>query len=150
MTRINTIDPRLLLDEHLIAEWREMPRIVNELRKHPNRFNKKDIPMHYTLGNGHVKFFRDKLIYLKKRHAKLCQEMDERGINRSKDVAIDFKGLCKQIAAVAMNDWTPSKADHEINIGRIAERFSLRKRSYHYLGFEVDSDDDFAIYLKLF
>lgn len=27
MTRINVVDPRDLTDEHLFAEWRELPRV---------------------------------------------------------------------------------------------------------------------------
>ena len=27
MTRINVVPPRLLLDEHLLAEYRELPRV---------------------------------------------------------------------------------------------------------------------------
>lgn len=149
MTRINTIDPSPLLDEHLIAEWREMPRIVNELRKNPQIFVKDDIPSEYTLNKGHVKFFRDKLVYLKNRHESLCIEMDLRGINRNPEVRIDFEGLDDSILLEAMNDWTPTKRDHYINFKRIKERFAYRKRAYKFKGTVIDDYNSWANYENL-
>ena len=93
MTRINTIDPRLLLDQHLVAEWRELPRIPNELIKHPQRLKLELIPAKYTLGKGHVTFFRNKLVWLYKRHKLLCQELDKRGINRDHNITVDLAEL---------------------------------------------------------
>lgn len=148
MTRINTIDAALLLDEHLIAEWREMPRIVNELKKHPTRFVKGDIPKNYTMGNGHVKFFRDKLVYLQIRHQQLCDEMDLRGINRNPDIRIDLEGLDDTIKQETLNNWTPTKQDHKINFSRIKERFNLRKKAYHLRGKSINSDIAWSFYEK--
>ena len=63
MTRINAnIAPRLLSDNHLIAEFREIHRLkkLHETRK--KNGSNKDIPEgdFFTLGKGHLLFFMDK------------------------------------------------------------------------------------------
>jgi deoxyribonuclease (pyrimidine dimer) len=131
MTRINTIDPQDLTNEWLLAEARELPRIVNELIKHPARFKLQDIPKQYTLNKGHVTFFRNKLLYLSKRHELLLNELNIRGVNFSKDVVVELDKLSPSIKMFACNDWKPSTRDHAILIERLDERFELRKKSYH-------------------
>ena len=146
MTRINTIAPSLLLDQHLVAEWRELPRIPNELIKYPNRLKLEEIPHTYTMGAGHVKFFRDKLLWLSERHTMLCNEMDSRGINRDPNVCVDLSSLPSVTAMFAANDWSPTCQDHLVNFDRICERWQLRKRKYTYNGGIVDCDHTFTTY----
>ena len=122
MTRINCIDPSILLDQHLIAEWRELPRIPNSIIS--GRARIENIPTEYTLGVGHVKFFYNKLKYLKQRHANLCKELDKRGIKRDLSVRVDIGD--------DSNDWKPTSKDVEINIERILQRFNQRKAGYTY------------------
>lgn len=60
MTRINCIPPRELSREHLIAEYRELPRIFALVRAAIARGESPDDPRNptsYTLGAGHVRFF---------------------------------------------------------------------------------------------
>ena len=47
----------------LIAEHREIKRIPNCIKS--GKFLMKGIPNKFTLGSGHVKFFYDKISYLK-------------------------------------------------------------------------------------
>ena len=69
MTRINVgIQPVELTDQHLIAEHREIKRIPNCVAK--GKYNMEGIPDKFKLGTGHVKFFYNKLLYLKFRYAK--------------------------------------------------------------------------------
>ena len=80
MTRINVgIKPKNLTQRHLIAEHREIKRIPNAVKS--GRFNMDNQPSIFTLGTGHVKFFYDKLLYLKKRYEEIYQECIERGYN---------------------------------------------------------------------
>jgi deoxyribonuclease (pyrimidine dimer) len=130
MTRINTVHPRDLTDQWLLAEWRELPRIVNELEKHPTRFKPADIPSNYTLNTGHVKFFRNKLLFLAKRHRALKRELRQREIAHDKRVKVELFYLSDTIKKQALNDWTPHSDDHNILIERLQERFDLRKKSY--------------------
>lgn len=131
MTRINTINPSNLTDQWLIAEWRELPRIVNELEKHPTRFNASKIPQSFTLSTGHVTFFRDKLLFLAKRHREIKKEMRKRGIKFDHKIKVELHYLTPLLKRVACNDWTPSHTDHGILIERLCERFDLRKKAYH-------------------
>ena len=85
MTRINTVDACDLTNEWLIAEVRELPRIVNELRDHPERLVLKDIPKQYTLASGHVKFYRNKLLHL----AKACSTCSSASLNLAANLRLD-------------------------------------------------------------
>jgi len=84
MTRINLIAPEKLTRLHLIAEYKELPRVFNLVRKriqkdqHPSDCQ---IPKTYRLGPGHVTFFYDKLLFLKNRQTSLVNEMKSRGYN---------------------------------------------------------------------
>jgi deoxyribonuclease (pyrimidine dimer) len=80
MTRINcAIPPYELGKKHLLSEHREIKRIPNCIRK--NRYNLKNTPKEFKLGKGHVSFFYDKLLYLKKRYEKIYKECLKRGFN---------------------------------------------------------------------
>ena len=80
MTRINVgILPAELTDKHLLAEHREIKRIPNCITK--GRYNMNGIPERFKLGTGHVKFFYNKLLHLKKRYIRLYEECVKRGFN---------------------------------------------------------------------
>lgn len=130
MTRINIIPVEELMDQHLIAEYREItmvPAALNRTLKSKVGLDFKKISKHYTLNAGHVYFFYDKGLYLYKRYHKLINEMKRRGfvpnINRTFPVDI-FKnnGL--------YNDWEPKISDYIIIRKRIKERISLKPEWY--------------------
>lgn len=86
MTRINVVPVQELCNQHLFAEWREMPRLRNNLQQSLNRkvpFNVNEIPPEYVLGKGHVKFFYDKFKYLHIRHIEITTELIKRGYKLS-------------------------------------------------------------------
>lgn len=148
MTRINTIEPRLLTNEWLLAEWRELPRIPNELLQHPNRYKAQEVPASYTMGQGHVKFFRNKLLYLQKRHKALCLEMDKRGIKRDISVVVDLSEF-GVLSSVLCHDWQPTTKDHHINVERLLERWEARRKPYHYGKVKLVDDYSFNRWLKI-
>lgn len=80
MTRINVVPVTELTNKHLIAEYRELPRIYKAALKFYLRGDKSIIPSTYRLGEGHVKFFYNKLGFINKRHKELINEMTSRGI----------------------------------------------------------------------
>ena len=154
MTRINTIHPSDLLDQHLIAEWRELPRIPNTIISGKAKVNLKSIPANYKLGTGHVLFFYNKLTYLQKRHLLICNEMDKRGIKRDTLVCVNLESINDVYKAVLCNDWLPSTVDHDVNIERLTERFDLRKRGYHLTAIDgikqiINCDQAFNEYANL-
>ena len=56
MTRINVgIPPAELVNQHLLAEHREIKRIPNCVAK--GKYNMDGMPERFKLGTGHVKFF---------------------------------------------------------------------------------------------
>ena len=79
MTRINLIPPKELCDQHLLAEHRELTRIPNAVAK--GKFHLKGQPEEYKLGEGHVRFFFNKMAFLKRRYDELHKECKARGFN---------------------------------------------------------------------
>jgi hypothetical protein len=110
MTRINCVPVEELVDKHLLAEYRELPRI-SKLAKVVN-----SVPKQYTLGAGHVKFFYDKGAWLKRRfEEEIVPEMQRRGFRTTyTQYRPHPDGL--------NNDWTPTAEAQQINRDRIAER----------------------------
>jgi deoxyribonuclease (pyrimidine dimer) len=79
MTRINVVPVEELCDQHLLAEHRELTRIPNAVAK--GKFSLEGQPKDYKLGEGHVRFFFDKLEFLRKRYSVLHNECLMRGFN---------------------------------------------------------------------
>lgn len=111
MTRINCVPVSELTDKHLVAEYRELPRLRHA--KHAN-----GVPDTYRMGEGHCRFFYNKGRYLMRRHAQLIDEMKRRGCT------VNLPTLKLDWPADRMKDWRPGKADRYINRQRIKERMS--------------------------
>ena len=62
-----------------MAEHRELTRIPNAVAK--GKYHLKGQPTEYKLGEGHVRFFFNKLAFLKKRYDALHAECKARGFN---------------------------------------------------------------------
>ena len=76
MTRINAnIPPSHLCDQHLLAEHREIIRVRHV------QSSKSKAPAQFTLGKGHVLFFKDKLGFIFYRYKLLYAECKRRGFN---------------------------------------------------------------------
>lgn len=61
MTRINVIPVEELSDQHLIAEYRELPRVLKQ------NININDAPETYKLETGHVKWAKRHTKYVETR-----------------------------------------------------------------------------------
>lgn len=121
MTRINCVPVEELADKHLLAEYRELPRIF-ALAKHTY-----DAPKHYVLGTGHMKFFYDKLTYLVKRQEQLVKELNKRGVRtqyNAEDLWHHHVKAGGKLHDALWNDWTPTEAAMEINRERLRERLA--------------------------
>lgn len=130
MTRINLTLVSELADQHLMAEYRELPRIFGAVR---DRIAKgqdfKDIPKDFRLGPGHVKFFYDKIGFLYLRQQEIIEELLERGFqiqNTHVNVA--------DIPLYLMNDFTPSAADIALSQARLDEKIAQRPQWYKHYG----------------
>lgn len=123
MTRINIVPVEKLCRQHLIAEYRELPRVFALAHKasvSPKPWTDKQ-PKAYTLGTGHVLFFYDKLGYLAERHQKIVFEMGMRGYwaNFSEDLREVWED---RIPQGYWKDYTPTEEAIAINVARIADR----------------------------
>jgi hypothetical protein len=108
MTRINVgIPPAELVNQHLIAEHREIKRIPNCIAK--GRYNMDGIPDRFKLGTGHVKFFYNKLLYLRSRYIKLYEECINRGFNVQ-----NYINAWDNVPIELMNDYQPTEIDRDI------------------------------------
>ena len=122
MTRINCIPPSELTRQHLVAEYRELPRIfalVREAIARGERPADRRNPLEYTLGTGHVRFFYPRLGYLLRRQRLLILEMQARGYRPS---FVEVDHLIEGIAEEWLADWEPTELAMAVNRARIAER----------------------------
>lgn len=132
MTRINTIDPFDLLDQHLFAEWRELPRIFALARYWSDSGERSKIPDSYRLGTGHVRFFYDKLQWLAFRHAILTSELLARGYNLGNGYIElgEYIGWMKAEYPQLWNGWEPNAEAHRINLERLQDKLDMRPDFY--------------------
>ena len=125
MVRINIINPRNLADQHLIAEYDEILMLLGYISRYP-KIKNDEIPKEYCLGTGHIRFFKDKLLYIKKRHELIKKEMQRRGFTTN--ITINLKEFPKKLA----NDWTPNNKDKEIIKTRIIGKLKKKPEYYRY------------------
>lgn len=120
MTRINLVPVEELVDAHLIAEYRELPRIFT-LAKEVD-----DIPDTYRLGTGHMKFFYNKLGFLFNRQFDIWVEMLDRGFNPSFPPSTLLSNFYEDKLKL-WNYWTPSEEDIALSRSRVEERLKTMK-----------------------
>lgn len=131
MTRINLVDPTELMDQHLIAEYREIRLLCANLTRTLNSkhgFRPTKVPPQFTLNTGHVYFFYNKGRYLHRRFDSLKQEMVARGFEPQNDFPVDVW------PAHLYNDWQPSPRDLDVVRERITIRIAAKPTWYRYRG----------------
>ena len=117
MTRINCVPTAELSRQHLLAEYRELPRVFALAHNAHGARRKIAAPEAYTLGAGHVKFFYQRLGYCRRRFHELRAEMVLRGYKPTYD-DVPFA----LVPPDWQQDWTPDATALAINRQRIAER----------------------------
>lgn len=130
MTRINCVPVEELTRQHLLAEYRELPRVFGLAREwyhkvcaagHDGPY--QDVPDTYRLGKGHVLFFYTRLGYCFERQQQLYDECVRRGYQ------VKFKPTSELIdwaPAWMRNSWRPTRHALSINRARIKERLNAR------------------------
>ncbi len=136
MTRINaSIRPHELTNSMLFAEYREIKRVPNKVKA--NKYSEKSkIPNEFTLNTGHELFFKDKILYLKKRSDELYQECLRRGIN-----AQDYSDCYKDIPIEYFNDWQETTKARVLLKERINLRLTESKQIHRYYNRIVSLDE---------
>jgi deoxyribonuclease (pyrimidine dimer) len=134
MTRINLVDQSALTNKHLMAEYKELPRIFTAVRKlyasGKTIADVKDIPSEYVLGAGHCKFFYNKLDWLICRYVMIKNELDSRGYNldleKFQKIHLDAIDLILDLEGGLIEDLTieynPTPEEIYKNMYRIAVR----------------------------
>lgn len=124
MTRVNVgLDVRELPNDLLFTEYREIVRIPNAILTGKAKWlpDFSDIPPTFRLGEGHFKFFYNKLLYLSKRHGELRRQCLYRRIN-IQDTSSSFDALRGPEYKELWGDYTPTLADRRILLRRFAEK----------------------------
>ena len=125
MTRINTEAPGDLLDQHLLAEYRELPRVFTLAERWLEAGKPGKLPPTYRLGTGHVRYFYDKTKWLARRQQALVAECLRRGFAiQHIDTPVPVPGLD--------GDWTPRPEDRLANLARLSEKYLARPDFYRY------------------
>ena len=101
------------------------------------------------MGTGHEVFFHNKLKWLHMRHDKIRLECIKRGININLAHKFDYESLTPVAKMFFYNDWSPTNADHKINIERLQERFTLRKKAYTFTSVIKYENIDNSIYKNI-
>ncbi|WPK35384.1 endonuclease [Escherichia phage AV115] len=133
MTRINLTLVSELTDQHLMAEYRELPRVFGAVRKHvQNGKRVKDFKISpiFILGTGHVTFFYDKLEFLRLRQIELIAECLKRGFKIKDTTVQDISDM----PAEFRNNYVPSEASIAISQARLDEKIAQRPTWYKYYG----------------
>jgi len=131
MTRINLVPVQELADQHLMAEYRELPRIFGAVRKHVQDEKKvKDFKISntYLLGTGHVTFFYNKLQFLADRHYDLVLECLRRGIKISNTGLNDISDIPTEWCST----YIPTDKDIELSRSRIIEKIQAKPEFYRW------------------
>jgi deoxyribonuclease (pyrimidine dimer) len=142
VTRINLVNVQDLADQHLMAEWREIKMIPPALRrslvvKKQEGFNANHrvhqiIPATYILGEGHVRFFYDKLMWLKFRYEELTQELLTRGFELS-DVR-EYDVYINDLPAIFHQSFVPDLNEKKVSVERIVRRLNEKPTFYRFYG----------------
>ena len=126
MTRINVLAVQYLSDQHLIAEYRELPRIIKQ------HYNLKDDPLQYKLGKGHVKWAKIHEVFCIKRYKEICDEMQYRGFT----VNFPYEALVKIYESDSLKetykDYTVSEIDKNTNYMRLKEKIDAKPNFYRW------------------
>lgn len=124
MTRINVIPVCELSDQHLIAEYRELPRVIKQ------DINIDNAPTCYTLGTGHMRWARRHWQYTYERFVAICNEMQFRGFktNFEPTSLLRYMDKCKN----ADSNYTVQNNDIILNRTRIRAKYNIKPNFYRW------------------
>lgn len=135
MTRINLVDPSHLTNVHLMAEYRELPRIFTAVKKLVDEGKWDDfiksgqIPTSYVLGSGHAKFFYNKLDWLFWRYIGIMYELRnirkfDLDMDKHRSIADSASDLIRVVKKDLQN-YRPEPEEIYLNMARICRRSKL-------------------------
>ena len=127
MTRINVISVKELSDQWLLAEYRELPRVILQQYIYIG-----DAPEKYCLGKGHVKWAVLHANYCLWRYYNICEEMKFRGFK----VNYPYEELDKYAEDNQIRWYSkmyiPDENDIQINRQRLIEKYRQKPTWYKW------------------
>lgn len=132
MTRINVVPVSELSDNHILAEYYELPRMWPLIYRAMQK-DDRDLPDTYRLGSGHLRFFYNKIDYLSKRYVRLYVEAIKRNIQLQSDSNIKITLTdCKLLSLDPFwfQDYEPTEEALALNRSRLAERSAFSGGTY--------------------
>lgn len=151
MTRINLVDPKMLTDQHLLTEYRELPRIFGNVRvaiaagKTWQRNYAKNASKDFVLGTGHMVFFYNKLMFLANRQLDIIAECIARDINISYTEGLDYSDIPESW----LGNYIPTQQAIKYSKARLDERISEKPDWYRFWGSSLDEWDEQPCYTLL-
>lgn len=144
MTRINSAIPvKNLTDEHLLAEHREIKRLVSYFNKSKLSGSLNKIPDSFRLGGGHVLFFLNKMGFIYKRYLSLYNECLNRGFN-----VTDYSSNFSEVDGDYFNDYVSTVRERKLLECRIYSKIKSGKLNYyHYYSSRVTRDQACSLLL---
>lgn len=138
MTRINSgISPKILTDEHLLAEHREIKRLPAQYLLSVASGSINKIPDKFCLGKGHVLFFINKPLYTLNRYKEIREECLSRGFNVS-DYSENWKAYPPDMY---IDNYFPSIEENQLLVDRISRRIlESSKKYFHYKSQQISKD----------
>lgn len=134
MTRINVVPTHCLSDKHLLAEYRELPRVFTAVKKltEEGRWKTYDIPYKYKLGTGHVKFFYNKLEWLLARYFLLMRELRRRNVKLNLELYGTISNNAARLiqslpSSQQIQGWKPTPEDMYLNMARLVKRSNFEE-----------------------
>jgi deoxyribonuclease (pyrimidine dimer) len=141
MTRINIVEPEQLTKQHLLAEYRELPRVFTHILKAAEKGKTTDdfdIPDKYTIGKGHVTFFYDKADYLYWRFHNIADVLEGTfEVNLNKDLIDKVDNDYGKLPGWAYGEYSPTPEEIYLNMYRLANR--------HFFKLTNDHNDDIVV-----
>ncbi len=128
------VDPKYLTDQHLIAEYRELPMVLGSLRINKYKIV-GEVPKEFPLGKGHMNFFKDKLVYLYERYIELKKEITNRGFQNN----LTWPGMMEYPDSYKRT-WKPSQKNTELLRSRIVEKINMKPTWYKYYSKPLTDD----------
>ena len=127
MIKINVISVEYLSDQWLLAEYRELPRVIKQ------NISINDAPTEYCLGRGHVKWAKKHSRWLMRRYLDITWELQFRGFNTKYPFyKLYEKYETEYYTKECDNFYKVSKHDIEINQTRLIEKYKLNPSFYKW------------------
>jgi len=122
MTRINVIPVSELSDQHLIAEYHELPRVIKQ------QIDTSNAPQCFVLGTGHMRWARAHWKYTCDRFCDICAEIEYRGFNMN----FAPESLYEYMSGTSGGEYTVTDIDIQKNRERIREKYNKKPDFYRW------------------